>query len=64
MPTWAAWILGVALCLLIGAVVGYGSGAMAERTAIANECRQAGAFTVSRTGFQCVPNKAKEPIEY
>lgn len=64
MPTWAALIIGIILCLLVGAVVGYGSGARSERTTIANECMQSDAFTVGRTGFNCESKKAQPVMEY
>ena len=64
MPTWAAWITGIILCLLVGAIVGYGSGATSERTTIANECQQSGAFTVGRAGFDCAPKSKLPEVEY
>jgi hypothetical protein len=48
-----AWMLAVVIGMMGGVVVGHGSGAHAERKAIANECKQAGAFTVKRTAFRC-----------
>ena len=51
MPTWAAWIVGLMLSTLVGAIVGYGNGSAQERAEIANECRKAQAFTVKRTGL-------------
>ena len=53
MPAWAAWIVGVALASLLGMVVGQGMATESTRAAIGNECRNAGAFTVKRTGFTC-----------
>jgi hypothetical protein len=64
MPTWAAWITGIILCLLVGAIVGYGSGATSERTTIANECRQSGAFTVGRIGYSCEQKNRQPKVEY
>lgn len=64
MPTWAAWIIGIILCLLVGAIVGHGVGAKNERDTIANECRQSGAFTVGRVGFNCEAKKAAPVVEY
>lgn len=53
MPAWAAWIVGILLSAMIGAVSGFGAAKEAARSEIANECRQAQAFTVKRTGFKC-----------
>jgi len=64
MPTWAAWIIGIILCLLVGAVIGYGAGATATRDTIANECRQSSAFTVGRIGFKCEARNAQPRVEY
>lgn len=64
MPTWAAWITGIILCLLVGAIVGYGSGTTAERDKIANDCRQSGAFTVGRVGFNCEQKSKLPEVEY
>jgi hypothetical protein len=64
MPTWAAWIIGIILCLLVGAVVGFGAGSTAARDTIANECRQSGAFTVGRAGYNCESKKAQPVVEY
>jgi hypothetical protein len=64
MPTWAAWIIGIILCLLVGAVVGFGTAATQTRDTIANECRQSGAFTVGRVGFNCEAKKAAPVVEY
>lgn len=55
MPARAAWIVGLMLSTLVGAIVGYGNGSAQERAEIANECRKAQAFTVKRTGFACFP---------
>lgn len=57
MPAWAAWIVGIALAVLLGMVVGQGLATESTRSQIANECRKSGAFTVKRTGFQCAPIK-------
>lgn len=53
MPAWAAWIVGLALALLLGMVIGQGLATESTRSQIANECRKSGAFTVKRTGFSC-----------
>jgi hypothetical protein len=39
----AGWIVAVALALVKDS----------ERAAVANECRQGGAFVSKRTGFEC-----------
>lgn len=51
----APWLAG-ALVIATASVlimVGHDIGATVERAKIANECRQAGAFTVKGTGFTC-----------
>lgn len=53
MPVWAAWIIAIPFCLTVGAVAGAVTAKESTRMEIANECRQAGAFTVKRTGFEC-----------
>lgn len=49
----AGWIVAVALTLVVGFAGGVSSGKDSERSAVANECRQAGAFTSKRTAFDC-----------
>ena len=49
----AGWIVAVALALVVGFAGGVSTGKDSERSAVANECRQGGAFTNKRTGFQC-----------
>ncbi|UNY40233.1 hypothetical protein KLEP174_gp31 [Pseudomonas phage vB_PcuM_ KLEP17-4] len=63
MPAWAAWIVGIALATLLGMVIGQGLATESTRASVANECRQAGAFTVKRTGFQCAPIKRAQSAE-
>ena len=43
----------IILAIFIGATVGVIHGQRTERVLVAHECRQAGAFTVKRTGFSC-----------
>ncbi len=52
MP-WIGWGVAVALALASGFAGGNISGRDSERSLIASECRQAGAFTSKRTGFRC-----------
>lgn len=49
----AGWIVAVALALIVGFAGGVANGKDSERSAVANECRQAGVFTNKRTGFVC-----------
>lgn len=49
----AGWIVAVALALIVGFTGGVSTGKASERSSVANECRQAGAFTNKRTGFVC-----------
>lgn len=49
----AGWIVAVALALIVGFTGGVSTGKASERSAVANECRQAGAFVSKRTGFEC-----------
>lgn len=49
----AGWIVAVALALVVGFAGGVSSGKDNERAAVANECRNAGAFANKRTGFEC-----------
>ena len=53
MPVWAAWIIAIPFCMMVGAVTGSVTARESTRAEIANECRQAGAFTNKRTGFKC-----------
>lgn len=51
----APWVFAL-LAFAIAAIlimVGHDMGAQNERSVIGNECRQAGKFTVKRTGFEC-----------
>lgn len=57
MPSWAAWIVAIPFCLMVGAVTGVVTAKESTRSEIANECRHAGAFTNKRTGFECRPIK-------
>jgi hypothetical protein len=57
MPAWAAWIVGLALALLLGMVIGQGLATESTRANVANECRKSGAFTVKQTGFSCTAIK-------
>ena len=57
MPAWAAWIVGIALAVLLGMVVGQGMATESTRAQIANDCRKSGAFTVKQTGFSCTAIK-------
>lgn len=49
------WVAAVLVLVMAAwaATVGHVSGVQAGRSEVANECRQAGAFTVKRTGFEC-----------
>lgn len=50
------WIVAVICTILASAwaaTAGYSSGVQSGRAEVANECRNAGAFTVKRTGFEC-----------
>lgn len=49
------WIVAVLVLVIAAwaATVGHVAGVQAGRAEVANECRQAGAFTVKRTGFLC-----------
>jgi hypothetical protein len=49
------WIVGVLFLVVAGwsATVAHVAGVQAGRSDVANECRQAGAFTVKRTAFKC-----------
>lgn len=47
------WLVALALSVAVGYAAGNAKGKDAERGAIANECRQAGAFVYKRTGFGC-----------
>lgn len=49
----AGWIAGIALAGVLGMFVGKEVGALAERQAIANDCRSGGSFTLRSTGFKC-----------
>ena len=49
----AGWIVAVALALIVGFAGGVSTGKDSERSAVANECRQAGSFVNKRTGFEC-----------
>lgn len=49
----AGWIVAVALALIVGFTGGVSTGKDSERSSVANECRQAGAFVSKRTGFSC-----------
>jgi len=49
----AGWIVAVALALAVGFTGGVSTGKDSERAAVANECRQVGAFANKRTGFEC-----------
>lgn len=49
----AGWIVAVALALVVGFAGGVANGKDSERSAVANEYRQAGAFVSKRTGFDC-----------
>jgi hypothetical protein len=53
------WIVAALFFVAAGwaATVGHVSGVQAGRSEVANECRQAGAFTVKRTAFNCVVRK-------
>lgn len=53
MPVWTAWIIAIPFALMVGAVAGAVTAKEGTRADIANECRQAGAFTNKRTGFRC-----------
>ena len=41
------------LALIVGFAGGVSNGKSIERSVVANECRQAGAFAYKRTGFRC-----------
>lgn len=49
----AGWLVAIALAFIVGFVGGTATGKNSERSTIANECRQAGAFTLNRTAFDC-----------
>lgn len=49
----AGWIVAVALALVVGFAGGVSTGKASERSVVANECRQGGAFVSKRTGFDC-----------
>ena len=52
LTPWIAGALTVATASVL-IMVGHDIGATGERAKIANECRQAKAFTSKRTGFLC-----------
>lgn len=52
MP-WIAAVICTLLASAWAATVGHSSGVQDGRSEVANECRNAGAFTVKRTGFNC-----------
>lgn len=49
----AGWVVASVLALMVGFSGGVAMGKDAERKFIANDCRQAGAFSYKRTGFKC-----------
>ena len=49
----AGWIVAAVLALVVGFAGGVSTGKVSERSAVANECRQAGSFVYKRTGFEC-----------
>jgi hypothetical protein len=53
----AGWIAGIALALVVGVNIGQATGRHNAIEEIANECRQAGAFTSKRTAFDCEVRK-------
>ncbi len=59
MSSIAPW-LAIGLVFAVGVIVfeaGVRHGGYIERSIIANECRQAGAFTSKRTAFDCEVRK-------
>lgn len=56
LAPWLGGLLVLAVCAIM-IMVGHDIGAGGERARVANECRQAGAFTVKRTGFLCEVRK-------
>lgn len=52
LAPWLAASLAVAVASVL-TMIGHDIGATGERAKIANECRQAGAFTVKGTGYAC-----------